>query len=81
MYHCFIHLAQLAFAACNHPSLIDKDYRKDASAIESKPAQRTEEEEENKEVEELADLFGAVDLAGGKTCAVCQVRFVRYSLC
>ncbi|KAF8336587.1 SNF2 family N-terminal domain-containing protein [Cantharellus anzutake] len=63
--------------ACNHPSLINKDHRKDAAAIESKPERKTEEEEESKEVDELADLFGAVDLAGGKECVVCQVSLPK----
>ncbi|KDQ12526.1 hypothetical protein BOTBODRAFT_112769 [Botryobasidium botryosum FD-172 SS1] len=62
--------------ACDHPSLISKDYRADADAIEMKPAAK--DEDEGKEADELADLFGklGVDSEIAK-CNICQIELER----
>ncbi|KII91481.1 hypothetical protein PLICRDRAFT_51622 [Plicaturopsis crispa FD-325 SS-3] len=52
--------------ACNHPALVSKDYRADTDALESKT---TKDDDEG---DELAAMFGALGVSGGRKCAVCQ---------
>ncbi|KAI0080447.1 hypothetical protein K474DRAFT_1682619 [Panus rudis PR-1116 ss-1] len=51
--------------ACNHPSLVSQDYRKDSAAVEPKEAKNNDED-----ADELANMFGGLGLT--KKCQVCQ---------
>jgi len=53
--------------ACNHPSLVSKDYNTDREAIESRPAPKDGDEDE-----ELATMFQELGVAKGKKCQLCQ---------
>ncbi|KAL5639611.1 hypothetical protein ACGC1H_006279 [Rhizoctonia solani] len=57
--------------ACDHPSLVSKDFQKDADAVESRPAKKDDEEEEDA----LADLFQKMGVDKRVlTCAICQTE-------
>ncbi len=57
--------------ACNHPSLVSQDYRKDKEAVEPKAAKNDDDVDDN--ADELADLFGGLGLAKSeKRCQMCQ---------
>ncbi|KAL4076720.1 SNF2 family N-terminal domain-containing protein [Scleroderma yunnanense] len=53
--------------ACNHPSLVSKDYRIDGDAAESRPAN-----DDDDDAEDLAALFGQMGVSNGKKCQLCQ---------
>ncbi|KAI0299413.1 SNF2 family N-terminal domain-containing protein [Multifurca ochricompacta] len=53
--------------ACNHPSLVSKDYNTDREAIESRPAPKDENEDE-----ELTAMFRQLGVSNGKKCQLCQ---------
>ncbi|KAI0795563.1 SNF2 family N-terminal domain-containing protein [Abortiporus biennis] len=54
--------------ACNHPSLIAEDYKKDRAAVELKAAKDNDED-----ADELADLLGGLGLSSAtKRCQLCQ---------
>ncbi|KAF8752293.1 SNF2 family N-terminal domain [Rhizoctonia solani] len=56
--------------ACDHPSLVSKDFQKDIDAVESKPAKKDDEEED-----ELADLFQKMGVdKRALTCTICQTE-------
>ncbi|KAF8607218.1 hypothetical protein BDV93DRAFT_435751 [Ceratobasidium sp. AG-I] len=56
--------------ACDHPSLVSKDFQKDADAVESKPAKKDDEEDD-----ELADLFQKMGVEKRvMACAICQAE-------
>ncbi|KAG8736436.1 hypothetical protein FRC10_009318 [Ceratobasidium sp. 414] len=56
--------------ACDHPSLVSKDFQKDVDAVESKPAQKDDEEDND-----LADLFQKMGVDKRITaCAICQAE-------
>ncbi len=57
--------------ACNHPSLVSKDYNTDREAIESRPAPKDDDEDE-----ELTTMFQQLGVSKGKKCQVCQVEYV-----
>ncbi|KAH7929303.1 hypothetical protein BV22DRAFT_1110033 [Leucogyrophana mollusca] len=61
--------------ACNHPSLISKDYRIDSVAAESRPAKNDDADED---ADELAALFGQMGVSGRK-CQVCQTDLNSYN--
>ncbi|KAG2034468.1 SNF2 family N-terminal domain-containing protein [Suillus americanus] len=48
--------------ACNHPSLVYKDYRIDSEAAEPRPTKN----------DELATLLGQIGVSNGKKCQLCQ---------
>ncbi|KAI0692705.1 SNF2 family N-terminal domain-containing protein [Cytidiella melzeri] len=57
--------------ACNHPSLIAQDYRKDKEAVDPKAAKDDKDLEED--ADSLADLMGGLGLtASSKRCQMCQ---------
>jgi len=61
-------------SACDHPALLSKDLGKDLDAIHSKPVQEHgSDDEEEKEVDELAGLMDNLGLAKTKpaTCNIC----------
>ncbi|KAH9974278.1 SNF2 family N-terminal domain-containing protein [Lactifluus volemus] len=53
--------------ACNHPSLVTKDYNVDREAIESRPAPKDDHEDE-----ELTTMFQQLGVSKGKKCQLCQ---------
>ncbi|CAE6346188.1 unnamed protein product [Rhizoctonia solani] len=56
--------------ACDHPSLVSKDFQKDLEAVESRPAKKDDEEED-----ELADLFQKMGVDKRVlTCTICQTE-------
>ncbi|KAG9074684.1 hypothetical protein FS749_013731 [Ceratobasidium sp. UAMH 11750] len=56
--------------ACDHPSLVSKDFQKDVDAVESKPAKKDDEEDDD-----LADLFQKMGVDKRiTTCAICQAE-------
>lgn len=57
--------------ACNHPSLVSKDYRIDKDAAEPKAAKDDEDD-----TEDLAAMFGQLGMSGAKKCQLCQTTSV-----
>ncbi|KAG2134132.1 SNF2 family N-terminal domain-containing protein [Suillus clintonianus] len=57
--------------ACNHPSLVYKDYRIDNEAAEPRPAKNDEADED---ADELAALLGQMGVSNGKKCQLCQTN-------
>ncbi len=55
---------------CNHPSLVSKDYNTDREAIESRPAPKDDQEDE-----ELTTMFQQLVVAKGKKCQLCQDEY------
>ncbi|OAX34772.1 hypothetical protein K503DRAFT_774190 [Rhizopogon vinicolor AM-OR11-026] len=55
--------------ACNHPSLVYKDYRIDSEAAEPRPAKNDDADED---ADELASLLGQMGVSNGKKCQLCQ---------
>ncbi|KAG8215967.1 putative ATP-dependent helicase, partial [Butyriboletus roseoflavus] len=53
--------------ACNHPSLVSKDYRIDNDAAEPKATKDDEDD-----AEDLAAMFGQLGMSGAKKCQLCQ---------
>ncbi|EIW80017.1 hypothetical protein CONPUDRAFT_126467 [Coniophora puteana RWD-64-598 SS2] len=61
--------------ACNHPSLISKNYKADAAAIESRPAKSDDDGDgagDGAEADELAAMFGALGVS--RKCQLCQTE-------
>ncbi|KAB5589431.1 SNF2 family DNA-dependent ATPase [Ceratobasidium theobromae] len=59
-----------ALLACDHPSLVSKDFQRDVDAVESKPAKKDDSEDD-----ELADLFQKMGVDKRiTTCAICQTE-------
>ena len=62
-------------SACNHPSLVSQDYRKDREAVEPKAAK--DDKDLDDDAEDLADLIGGMGLSGTtKRCQMCQRSYV-----
>ena len=61
--------------ACNHPSLVSKDYRIDKDAAEPKAAKDDEDD-----ADDLAAMFGQLGMSGAKKCQLCQTASVVLSL-
>lgn len=59
--------------ACNHPSLVGMDYRKDTEAVEPKAAKKDDEDDD---ADELAALMGGLGLT--KRCQFCQTEYEFY---
>ena len=57
--------------ACNHPSLVSKDYNTDREAIESRPAPKDGDEDE-----ELTTMFQELGVSKGKKCQLCQDEYI-----
>jgi SNF2 family DNA or RNA helicase len=56
--------------ACNHPSLVSKDYNTDREAIES-PAPKDDHDDE-----ELPTIFKQLGVSKGKKCQLCQDEYI-----
>ncbi|KAI0320422.1 SNF2 family N-terminal domain-containing protein [Amylostereum chailletii] len=54
--------------ACNHPSLVSKDFRMDKDAVEPRAATK----EGDEDVDALADALGGLGMSTGKRCQMCQ---------
>lgn len=52
--------------ACNHPSLVSKDYRIDKDAAEPQPAK------DDDDAEDMTAMFGQMGVSNGKKCQLCQ---------
>ncbi len=57
--------------ACTHPSLVSKDYNTDREAIESRPAPK-----EGDKDEELTTMFKELGVSKGKKCQLCQDEYI-----
>ena len=57
--------------ACNHPSLVSKDYNADREAIESRPNPKDDQEDE-----ELTTMFQQLVVSKGKKCQLCQDEYI-----
>ncbi len=57
--------------ACNHPSLVSKDYNADREAIESRPTSKDDQEDE-----ELTTMFQQLVVSKGKKCQLCQDEYI-----
>lgn len=57
--------------ACNHPSLVSKDYNTDREAIESRPAPKDDQEDED-----LTTMFQQLVVSKGKKCQLCQDEYI-----
>ena len=58
-------------SACNHPSLVSKDYKIDREAAEPKASK-----DEGEDADDLAAAFGQIGISGGRKCQVCQTASV-----
>ncbi|KAI0039548.1 hypothetical protein FA95DRAFT_1684246 [Auriscalpium vulgare] len=54
--------------ACNHPSLVSKDYNTDRDAVEPTAAAKDEDDD----AESLTAMFGTLGVSAGKKCQLCQ---------
>jgi hypothetical protein len=59
------------FIACNHPSLVSKDYRKDQEAVAPRLEKATADDDDG---DELADMFGKLGVTQVRKCQMCQVE-------
>lgn len=62
-------ISKLFSLACNHPSLISKDFTADKDAVDPRSAKEDE-------ADELADLFGAMGVSSKRKCQMCQNEYV-----
>lgn len=60
-------------AACNHPSLLSKDFLADKEAVEPKAAKSGQDVED---ADDLAELFGQMGVSSTRKCQVCQTTYV-----
>lgn len=68
---CTIH-AEIKLA-CNHPSLVYKDYRIDSEATELRQAKNDDADED---ADDLASLLGQMGVSNSKKCQLCQTECV-----
>ncbi|TFY74691.1 hypothetical protein EWM64_g9322 [Hericium alpestre] len=59
--------------ACNHPSLVSKDYKADRDAVESRPATNNKDDDD---ADDLANLLGATTISNTKKCQAFGVEHV-----
>ena len=57
--------------ACNHPSLVSKDYNADREAIDTRPALKDDQEDE-----ELTSMFQQLVVSKDKKCQLCQDEYI-----
>jgi len=62
------------YLACNHPSLVSKDYRIDKDAAESQPAK------DDDDAEDMTAMFGQMGVSNSKKCQLCQTSYVPFLL-
>ena len=72
------HLVIVA-AACNHPSLVSKDYHEDKEAVQPKAAKN--DDDVNDDGDDLAQLMGDLGIAGAiKRCKMCQSLYISATM-
>ncbi|KAH9830624.1 SNF2 family N-terminal domain-containing protein [Rhodofomes roseus] len=57
--------------ACNHPSLVSEDYRKDGEAVDPKASKSQDGDDD---ADDLADQLAGMGLASVKRCQLCQTE-------
>lgn len=57
--------------ACNHPSLVSEDYRKDQEAVEPKVSKSQDGDDD---ADDLADALAGMGLANARRCQLCQAE-------
>ena len=57
--------------ACNHPSLVSKNYNTDREAIDTRPAPKDDQEDE-----ELTTMFQQLVVSKDKKCQLCQDEYI-----
>lgn len=62
----------MAGKACNHPSLVSKDYNTDREAIDTRPAPKDDQEDE-----ELTTMFQQLEVSKDKKCQLCQDEYIN----
>ncbi|KZT63245.1 hypothetical protein DAEQUDRAFT_742034 [Daedalea quercina L-15889] len=60
--------------ACNHPSLVSEDYRKDSEAVEPKGSKSQDGEDGGNDADDLADQLAGMGLTHVKRCKLCQTE-------
>ena len=65
--------------ACNHPKLVTGKLAKDNEALAGDAASSQRKKVQPGEVDEMADLFGAMDV-GTKSCEVCQLELDKEAI-
>jgi hypothetical protein len=58
--------------ACNHPSLVSKDYRVDKDAADPKATGNDEDD-----ADDLTAMFENMGMSGARKCQLCQTAYVR----
>lgn len=58
--------------ACNHPSLVSEDYKKDREAVEPKGAKDNDDDDED--TDDLVDRLAGMGLNSLKRCQLCQTE-------
>jgi len=66
--HVLVMLLKLR-QACNHPSLVNKDYKMDQDAIDPKAKGNDADDDD---ADDLATMFGSLGVTSTKRCQVCQ---------
>ena len=61
------------FAACNHPSLVNKDYQMDSSPTEPRAASKADDDGDD-----VAAMFGSLGVSNAGRCQVCQIECVLF---
>ena len=62
--------------ACNHPSLVSKDFSADRDAVEPRAVKESQDLDD---ADDLADLFGAMGMSASRKCQLCQTACVSLS--
>ena len=57
--------------ACNHPSLVSEDYRKDGEAVEPKGSKSQDGDED---ADDLAEQLAGMGLSSVRRCQLCQTE-------
>ncbi|KAI0058318.1 hypothetical protein BV25DRAFT_1830155 [Artomyces pyxidatus] len=63
--------------ACNHPSLVSKNYNADRDAVEPRAATKDDEDDD---ADGLASMLGGMGLSGGKKCQLCQAELMASNI-
>ena len=59
--------------ACNHPTLISKDFICDKEAVEPRAAKGKDLDD----ADDLADALGQMEVSSGRKCQMCQTKCVH----
>ncbi|THH19390.1 hypothetical protein EW146_g1739 [Bondarzewia mesenterica] len=60
--------------ACDHPSLVSQDYKKDKEAVQPQESKKNDNDSDS-DADELADMLGQLGL--GRACQVCQTSLSK----